>query len=209
MADVSTLKQRTWRIGVLESMIFLGGGIAQWDGGYWLQKQNCAFEQPMWLYVGANCLIVAYILLLLPESKSRAERLEHAKTRPSGFAVLIEGFRIFFGRVKEYSTWRLWTALLCINIFILNKAGSTLITTFFLLADPLDWGPETIGIYGLISQLSHGISLVLILPIFVFIGLSDALIILIGTAFACGMSVFTGFVKVTWEMFVGESHFYT
>ena len=207
IADVSTLKQRTWRIGVVESMIFLGGGIGQWSGGYWLQEQNCSFEQPMWLYMAVNCLIIGYILLLLPESKNKAERSEHAKNRPSGFAVLIEGFRIFFGRVREYSVWRLWTALLCINIYMLNKAGTALITTFFLLTDPLDWGPETIGIYGLVSQMSHGVSLVLILPIFVFIGLSDALIVLIGLAVACSMSVFTGFVKVTWEMLLGESRF--
>ena len=209
IADVSTLKQRTWRIGVLESMIFLGGGIGQWGGGYWLQERNCSFEQPMWLYLGANCLTIVYVLLLLPESKNIAERLENAKRRPTGFSILIQGFRIFFGKVKEYSVWRLWTAALVINIYMLNKAGSALITTFFLLTDPLDWGPETIGIYGLVNQMSHGISLVLILPIFVLIGLPDALIILIGLAVASSTSVLTGFVKTTWEMFVGESLFFS
>ena len=204
IADVTTLKQRTWRIGIAESMMFIGEALAQGAGGYWLQRLNCYFERPMWVHVGCHTLIIAYVLLFLPESMSRTERLEKAKKRPSGFRAIVQGFRIFLGSIQEYSVWRLWAALLSLCIVIINRVGSRQITIFFLLTDPLDWDSAKIGINGLLNRLCQGIALIVILPTLVFIGISDIVIALVGLAFSCGTSVFTGFITKTWEMFLGK-----
>lgn len=205
IADVTTIQQRTWRIGIAESMMFIGEAVAQGAGGYWLQQLNCYFERPMWVYVGCQMLIVAYVLLLLPESMSRAERLEKTNKRSSSFQAVIQGIRIFLGcDVQGYSIWRLWAALLSMCIVILNRVGSRQITTFFLLTDPLNWDPTKIGIYGLLNRLCQGISLIFILPVLVLIGFSDTVIAFIGLTFSCGTSIFTGFITRTWEMFLGE-----
>ena len=79
IADVSTLKQRTWRIGIVESMMFVGGALAEGVGGYWVQKLDCFFEPPMWVYIGCQGLIIVYVLLYLPESLTRGERRENAQ----------------------------------------------------------------------------------------------------------------------------------
>ena len=204
IADVSTLKHRTWRIGIVESMIFAGGLLAEGAGGYWLEELHCYFEPPMWLYVGCQGLIIVYVLLYLPESLTQDERLEKAQRSPRGFQKLVRSFKIFFCGVQEYSVWRLWAALVAMSIIVINLVGSQLIAVFFQNSDPLHWGPRLIGLYGSVTQTSHGLGLIVFLPLFVTIGMPDALIVLIGLAFSAGMNVFTGFVKVTWEMFVGK-----
>ena len=127
----------------------------------------------------------------------------HRRT-PRGFRQIVQSFKIFFCGVREYSVWRLWAALVAMGVFDINMIGTFMITVFFLYTDPLHWGPKLIGYYGTVRQISHSIALIVILPLFVAIGLPDALIALIGLAFSMGMDVFTGFVKVTWEMFVGK-----
>ena len=204
IADVTAVKQRTWRIGIAESMMFIGEAVAQGAGGYWLQQLHCYFERPMWVYVGCQMLIIAYVLLLLPESMSQAERLEKAEKRPSGYQAIVQGIRLFCGGIKGYSVWRLWAALLSMCIVVLNRVGSRQITTFFLLADPLNWGSTKIGIYGLLNRLCQGVSLIFILPILVLIGFSDIVIAFIGLTFSCGASIFTGFITRTWEMLLGK-----
>lgn len=202
IADVSTLKQRTWRIGIVEAMIFAGGALAEAAGGYWLQELDCFFEPPMWLYVGCQGLIIVYVLLYLPESLTRDERLEKAQNSQRGFQKLVRSFKIFFCGVREYSVWRLWAALVAMSIIVINLVGSQLITVFFQTSYPLNWGPKLIGYYGTVSQVSHGLGLIVILPLFVTIGMPDTVIAFIGVLFSAGMNVFIGFVKETWEMFV-------
>ena len=204
IADVSTLKQRTWRIGIVESMIFVGGALAEGAGGYWVQELDCFFEPPMWMYVGSQGLIIVYVLLYLPESLTREERVEKAQKTQRGFRKVVHSFKIFFCGVQKYSVWRLWAALVAMSIVVINMIGNQLITVYFLNTDPLHWGPKLIGYYGTVTQISHGVALIVILPLFVAVGLPDALIALIGLAFSMGMNMFTGFVKVTWEMFVGK-----
>ena len=49
VVDVSSHKWLTLRLGVLESMIFMGSAISLAVTGTWLRKSQCYFEGPMWL----------------------------------------------------------------------------------------------------------------------------------------------------------------
>ena len=202
IADVSSKKWLTLRIGILESMIFIGGTISLAIGGQWLIKTNCNFEGAIWMYLACNIVIVLYVLLWLPESQNKLQRREMMKNQPSGLGIFIRGIRIFVA--KRYSRWRLWFALFGMFIFYLNAIGATSINTLYLLHGPLAWNPGIIGIYQSISEFVHGIALIVLLSFLVIIGMPDALIIFLGMVWAAALFSAQGLVRVTAQMFIGE-----
>ena len=204
ISDVSSKKWLTLRIGIAEAMIFFSGALGQGlASGLWLQKLDCYFIPPLWLFVGCNAGIIVYVVLLLPESLSRKERERRALTKPSKLKSLLRGFEILFCQVKD--CWKLWLSLIVIAVVIFNITGATGIAIYFFKAkEPLDWPPKTIGIFQCIQQLSHMLGLLVILPILVALKFPDALISLVGVTFTCGMNIFIGFVRKTFEMFIGE-----
>ena len=207
VSDVSSAKSLTFRIGFAEAMLFMAGALAEGTGGLWFQKLNCNFLPPLTLFIGCNALLIAYVLLFLPESLTRKERERNALGKPKGLAVVVRGFKIYYCQVKEYSVWILWASLIAIFVLVMTAAGSQRISVLFLKADePFDWLPTMIGYYQMTSQLSHMLGLFVILPIMVALKLPDALISLIGLAFSAGMNIFTGLAKQTFEMFISKLH---
>lgn len=205
IADVGSNKWLTLRLGILESMIFISGTLALSLVGVWLSSSNCWFEPPLWLFLGSNIAILIYVILLLPESLTPAERRERMKHHQSGFAMLIRGVKIFF--IKQYSRWRLWVSLFVMAMVYLVAIGASNVSTLFLLNKPLQWTPKLIGLFQSLSELVNGLALWLLLPILVAIRLPDALIILIGGILAVVMFIAQGLVEHTWEMFVGMQPF--
>ncbi len=204
VTDISSQKWLIYRIGIVEAMIFAGGALGEGLGGFWLDAIHCSFEPLIWMYTSAMAGIGVYTLIFLPESSTRQERREKALRRPRGIKALLQGFKLFFCS-KWPVGWRLWAALIAFCIMVFNVTGNTEITTFFLKNHPLDWGPQTIGLYQATSMITHMVCLVAVLPILIVLRFPDALIALIGLAFSAGMDVFTGFVKISWQMFVSKS----
>ena len=205
ISDVSTEKWRTFRIGVAEAGLFLAGALAEGAGGIWFEKLECNFLPPVGLFVGCNVLLIAYVLLFLPESLKQKERERRALNKPKGVRSLIRGFKIYFSQMADYATWKLWACLISIFVLVMTSAGSQRISVFFLKAGrPFDWEPSTIGYYQMTAQLSHMLGLLVVLPILVALNVPDALIALIGLAFNAGMNTFTGLAKLTYEMFISE-----
>lgn len=203
IADISTKRWRTFHIGVLEAMLFAGAAMALGVTGVLLREDGCHFEYPVWLYLACNIGILVYVLVYLPESLPKCERQEKAKGKPVGLRILVNGVRIFFS--SKYSRWRLWFTVFQTGIFYLTYIGFTSVGPLYLLHQPLSWTPFLIGIYLAISEVSHGLSLLVILPVLVTAGVPDALISLIGQVFAIAGFLSTPFVTKTWQMFVGES----
>ena len=199
IADITSNKWLTVRIGILEAMIFVGGTISLAIGGVWLSKTGCNFLQLMFLYLACNVGILLYTVFILPESLTRDQRM---RNKHSGFKVVARGFKIFF--FKIYSRWRLWFGLVMVAILYMVGLGVADIRTLFLLHKPLAWGPSLIGIFQSMSQAVNMIILLVLLPILVAFRLPDTLIMLIGTAFSCITLVATGLVTTTWEMFVSK-----
>ena len=205
ISDVSSPKWLTFRIGVAEAMLFLAGALAEGAGGLWFQKLNCNFIPPIALFIGCNTLLLAYVLLFLPESLSKKERERGALDKPKGFRSLMRGFKIYFCQIQEYSVWMLWASLITIFVLVMTSAGSQRIQVLFFKAkEPFDWDPSTIGYYQMTAQLSHMVGLLVVLPVLVALKLPDALISLIGLSFNVGMNIFTGLAKKTFEMFISK-----
>ena len=151
VADISFGKCRTVRIAILESMIFVSGAIAQGTIGVWLQKTDCEFEPPLWVYCAAYAFIMAYVLLILPASLSKKDRREKAAKYPRGPKMLVQGFRIFFLRLGQ-SRVKLWMGMIALFVVTLNMVGSQEIGILFLEYGPLRWGALQTGIYQAIAQ---------------------------------------------------------
>ena len=202
-ADISSGKWRTIRIAMIDAMVYLGAALSHGAAGLLLHKLKCTFWPLTVIYIICGVLIFVYATFLLPESLSRVDRQQKASHHPRGIRALARGLKIFFCP-SEYSTWKLWLGLLVITIVVSNFIGAEEITAFFLLGEPLKWRVDLIGYYGLVAYLTHGLVLAVITPVLVTLSLSDAVIALVGLAFSCSMKIFTGFVKETWQMFVGK-----
>ena len=204
VADISSVRWRTLRIGLVEAMIFAGGALGEGAGGYWFNKLNCSFIPPMLLYIACNFLIVLYVLIL-PESLNKSKRLEISeRNNRKGLKILVRGIAMFFGCVRRYSAWKLWAALIGLSIVVINMTGVVSIQNYFFIQHPLQWHANTTGLYEAVSQVTHCIGLLVIFPVLVVLGTPDALIGLLGIIVSCAAQVFTGLVTLTWQMFLGE-----
>ena len=112
IADISSNKWLTVRIGILEAMIFIGGSISLAISGVWLKETGCKFLNLMFLYLACNVGILLYTVFILPESLTRDQRRKRMRNKRSGFKVVARGFKIFF--FKIYSRWRLWFGLVTV-----------------------------------------------------------------------------------------------
>ena len=74
ISDVSDTMQRTVRVAVLESMIFLGGGVGNLIGGVLVQYYG--YLAAFGLAFGLNVLVVIYVIFVLRESYFPPERRE-------------------------------------------------------------------------------------------------------------------------------------
>lgn len=204
LADISSPKWRSLRIGIATGIISLGALIGQLSVGYWLNATNCDFVYPMWAVLGANATIVVYVLLFLPESLSRKEREELVKKNPKGLESLTQGFQIFIGKVPKYSLWRLWFSLIGICMLLVNITGWEYTNVYFLKAPPFDFNPIMIGIYQAVYSGSRFVASTLLLVILVAIRISDPAIALIGLTSNVVSNLLTGFARKSYQVFASK-----
>ena len=148
LADVSSQRWLTFRIAVLQAMLYISQALSDVITGQWLKRSGCFFDPLLWLSVGASILGILY-LFFVKEPFSKQTRLSNLKDRGGSkiSALLLRGFKIFFA--YGYSRWRLWFTLIILSISIINGIGAFELLTLFQVHDPLYWGPEQIGWYGL------------------------------------------------------------
>lgn len=204
VADVSTTKWLTLRIALLQAMLYTSQALSDVITGQWLKRSGCFFDPLLWLSAAAGLLVLFY-LIILKEPWSRKARL--AKLKANGeeqiASLLTRGFKIFLYR--GYSRWRLWLTLITMSITVINGIGMFEILTLFQVHEPLNWDPAEIGWYGLASTLAQAFSLFFILPVVVFFRIPDPLIVLVGLVITSGMYFFIGFLRESWEMYLGNN----
>ncbi|KAM5164524.1 proton-coupled folate transporter-like [Mantella aurantiaca] len=174
LADITENSQRTFRMGIAESMIFIGGASGFLLGGSLLQHSS--FTIVFGVYCGCNFLAALYILFWLKESKS-----------PSGYSKLSEEYyggdndcNTGEGQVhpkKSIITYikgafrtickkregqnRLKFHLILISVFLINicNVGEQSITLMFVSYPPRSFNNELYGWYTASKMLISGICL--------------------------------------------------
>ena len=207
IADISSKKWLTIRLGVLESMNFIAGSLSFIIGGVLIHLSSCQFEVPAILSLACVVAALPYALIALPESLDRDKKSlrmseTSTQTRTLGPKVLLRGLQIFFG--KGYSRWKLWLCLFIMFITVANISGTTSVIILYLLHSPLQWDPIQIGAFLGSSEFVHGLGLILILPILVHSGTRDSVIALVAVFLTCLMDVCLGLAKRTWQVFASE-----
>ena len=207
ISDVSSDKWRGFRIGLAEAIISVGGACGQFSLGFWLQWNNCDFIQPMLLFTATNVAGIFYILICIPESLSKRERMENVENTPKGFKSLVHGIKIYLGSIPEYSAWKLWAATLVAGIMLFNVAGTSYASVYFLKSPPFDTDTLTIGIYESVRSISRGLSNTLLMGLFSALRMPEAAIAIIAVLFSGGCNLLTGFSKKLWQLFASEFDF--
>ncbi len=202
VADVSSKKSLTYRIGILHATSYISQALSDAVTGQWLKRSGCNFNPMLWLALSSSVLGVIY-LIFLKEPFTKEVRMAKFKEKRSTslFSMFFRGFKIFFS--SEYSKWRLWFTMAILGITIFNAIGVFQLLTLFQVHKPLEWGPGLIGWYGLASTLIQAFSIFCVLPIFVYLKVPDSVIVLVALLITSGINVYTGFLKKTWEMFFG------
>ena len=66
---------------------------------------------------------------------------------PSGVGVLVEGFKLYCGRLSPLYTCQLYATTAIISFVGFNIFGAILIDVYFLKAKPFDFSPFGIGVF--------------------------------------------------------------
>lgn len=203
IADISSIRWRSLRIGVAESAFAYGGGIGTLLTGYWLRKSQCNFISLLWFYIGTNVFIGVYVVLLVPESLSPSER-KQLLSKNKGPKAYIEGFRLYFGGLSLPSTWKLYVSTLVMIVAVLNIYGGSLIDVYFVKAAPFDLTTLQTGIYLSARLGSQGTADLLFLGLLVVLGASDTWVMLIAVSVHSICNVLVGLANKVWQLYASK-----
>ena len=209
-AAASDVTPKIWlaaRMGILESCISFGTVMSFLIGYNWLQSDNCDFVPPVLLIIGTSVFCLAY-LVFFPEPMNKVEvRNNYGTDENRGFIKLLNGAKILFkpNFIGFSNWWRVWLLCIVISLESLCEIGSDEIINYFLYNKPLEWSYHFISYYGAYFNVLNALSLLVLCPILIGLKFRKHFIILIPIVAAVICNVLTGFVKRTWEMFVGEN----
>ena len=161
---------------------------------------------------GTACALGALLwaIFLVPESLTQEEKSERVSDKPKGARAALQGLKMFFGRVPQYSAWKLWAALVVMNIPHFNAEGNLLISVFFLKAPPFDVNSTVIGIFQALSSVSRAICDTLVLFSFsVALRMPDAASVFVGTSFQLAANTLMGFSRTEIQVYTSKLYLNT
>ncbi|KAI6647546.1 hypothetical protein LOD99_8723 [Oopsacas minuta] len=198
VADITSPKRRTFRLGIMESGILMGTCIFQVVSGYLLDWIGF-----MWSFV---IIIIMYVttllyILFVPESLPKSAN----NSSPNGIyhttkTILRQGITplMLFIRNKDRFKFAIY---LTVFGFIVGDVVTTLsIFPLYALAPPLCWGPSKQGWYLGLTYLARFIGIYLFLPFLFKCGCPDNLLILIGTLDSALVYGLTGVLNTDWGL---------
>ena len=208
-SDISVCNKRTRQLGILESMTYIGGTISLLLGGVWI-KTSQSYSPPFWCIIACNIVIAVYVIVALPESWN------FHKASTAGVNFQAE----YFSRVKSLcksigknicdyfalllTNWRVAVLMTIFFIVEINFLGITDVVILYTIGEPLCWASDLIGYFLALKLFFNGISLLVILPILLAIGLSDTVILSLGFISGSSALIIMGLSTHTWMMFLGK-----
>lgn len=206
ITDVTPKRWLTIRMGILEASIFVGTATSSAASDKWIEKMNCDFRPMVWFILVIVALGFLYSIVI-PESLTKEVKIKNKGKSGHKIKSMIRGAKILCcpSYIGFSKLWKFWVAIFIMILAMINETGLTEISSYFLHNKPLEWTYSTIGNYLAVSSVSHMLALLGLLPILVLLKIPDAIIILIGVLFACGMCIFIALLTKSWEMFLGKT----
>ncbi|XP_022097993.1 proton-coupled folate transporter-like isoform X2 [Acanthaster planci] len=173
ICDITEVSSRTKRLGIMESMSFIGGPIGMMAAGAMVQHHG--FEVVYLLIIALNSVIVLYIALRLEEPSKRSVKsdkklrsISHVWLRRMCRHVsssLLRTLRVYFIKREDKRRRYLLIIQLIGILGIVAFAGELDLFILYTKHSPLTWSASTIGIYLSVRTLLKGVPLAIGLPI--------------------------------------------
>ena len=202
VADISSPRWRSLRIGIIDATSSFASSAGTYFGGYWLNNNHCNFIPPLFLYVACNLFVVAYVVLLVPESFTRSERKKLVSKK--GIRMYIQGFRLYCGGLPPLSTWKVYVATIMLIVTVMSIMGNVLVYVYFLRTPPFDLNPQQIGIYPTIKNISEGVANIVIIGLLAALKVNDIWTMLIAVLVNGGCNVLIGFSNRAWQIYTSK-----
>jgi MFS family permease len=208
-SDISVCNKRTRQLGILESMTYIGGTISLLLGGVWI-KTSQSYSPPFWCIIACNIVIIVYVIVALPESWNFTQaNIDEVFFQVDYFRRVKALCKSIRKNICDYfalllTNWRVAVLMTIFFIVEINFLGITDIVILYTIGEPLCWASDMIGYFLALKLFFNGISLLIILPILLAIGLSDTVILSLGLISGSSALVIMGLSTHTWMMFLGE-----
>lgn len=198
IADTSNRAQRTKKIAVTESMVFLGGFIASISGGVWADKAG--FAPPLLLVLACYVAIILYVLFKLKEQRQVCEVsplksysiMDHVRKTSNVLLAPTDG------------RYPLWLTMGTFALLIMAFAGTNNIFILFLYDEPFNWTKSGVAYFLAFNTLLNGLVVLFVLPEFNRC-LGDYWTTFIGTVSALLGFIVLGLSATDWMLFTGST----
>ncbi|XP_071996933.1 proton-coupled folate transporter-like isoform X2 [Engystomops pustulosus] len=173
LADVTESMNRTFRIGIAESMIFLGGTFGFLLGGSLLEHST--FTVLFGVFCGCNLLGAIYVLIWLQESKplNRFNRQlyeefnggdeseeKYLPAKKSVVTYIKDSFNTIVKKREGQNQLKIHLILLCVFLINLCNVGEQSISLMFVSYPPRSFNNELYGWYTASKMLISGLWLI-------------------------------------------------
>ncbi|XP_075720546.1 proton-coupled folate transporter-like [Rhinoderma darwinii] len=176
LADITESMNRTFRIGIAESMIFLGGTFGFLLSGTLLEHST--FTILFGVYCSCNFFGALYVLLWLKESKplnsfNRLHEEYHVEdetcdeskkiNKPAKKSILTyikDSFNTIVQKREGQNRLKIYLILLCVFLINLCNVGEQSISLLFISYPPRSFNNELYGWYTASKMLISGICLI-------------------------------------------------
>ena len=227
VSDVSSQAKRTVHISILESMTFLGATASLLVGGRWVN--NIHFAGPMYCIIAIELVVVAYVIVALPESipKQRGAPQQQPSLSSQGSSTYPEQFSpqrprhhmcelLYSSCINLVAFLKLffwsWKLILLLGMFFvveINFLGINDTVILFAQGDPLCWGTDIIGYFLASKVFLNGLATLFVLPLLSLVGFRDADLVVVGLVAGGAGLALMGSSSHTWMMFLGEYQRYS
>lgn len=202
MSDVTSSASRTTRIGILESMIFLGAMLGDLIGGVWVRHGN--FGPAFWCIFAAGVVVLLYVKIIVRESRLVQSLSDDGRKCRTFFSCnnLAKSACLFVQSRRPY-----WPLVLGVSVFVLasvNFAGIIDVVVLYVFDWPLCWSSDRLGFFLAAKMGMNGVANLFVLPLLKYARLSDFAIINLGLVFGAASLILMGLAYHTWMMYLGK-----
>ncbi|XP_048456552.1 proton-coupled folate transporter isoform X3 [Rhincodon typus] len=208
VADITKDGNRTMRIGIVQSMTYIGGTVGYLLSGWLLQ--NYTFTHVFGVYCGCQVISIFYVLLWLQESNS-PERMDLTDevAGTTNDRILKKGIFLYASRTWEtfskvrggQDRLKLYLIFLCVFLIYICSTGEQSILILFLTYPPQHFSVELYGIYSAIKMFLGGATLIGLFP-FMLHCVKEMTLAKVGVLARLASLVLLGFSTQTWMVFL-------
>ena len=211
-ADISGNSKRTFQIGVLESMTYLGATLSQVVGGVWIKYGH--YAQLFWCILACFVAVVLYTVVFLPKSQFFTTQVHPRTSLQNNLRLPRPTCRLLFSNVLHNllgfgklftSSWRIIALFVMFFVVEINFLGITDTVILYSLGPPLCWTSDWLGYFLALKAFLNGLGALFVLPLLVFCNVRDTTILIVGLISGAAGLVLMGLSTTTWIMFIGLS----